>query len=130
MKKLFRVLSLILLVFGLPSCKFLECLGDGPTTYSKVELIVQTPEIVAGGNPISVQANGQIHCHGQTSGFEQFEWSLEPPVGKIIIATNDPTVITYQPPATIDASMNVKIVMSFFDNGVKKTDVTIRVLKP
>jgi hypothetical protein len=126
MKGLLPIFGLFILAFGLPACK-LECFGDGPVTWDSVTLTPNVFQTVAGGNPIGIVVNGRVHCGGFSP---QFIWSLEPPLGQVK-ASSDPLSFTYQPPNTIDATTDIKIIVHFDGYGQNtKSDVTIRVLKP
>ena len=118
--------SLAVVVLGLPGCR-LECLGDGATTFDSLRLLPESAQVVAGGSPIRIRVEGQIHCVGQ---FNDFRWSLEPVLG-VIQATNDPNTALYLPPITLDADTDVRVVVRFHGYGQNNTaTVTVRVLKP
>ena len=128
MKKTLGVLYVMVLVLGLPSCR-LECLGDGYTTFDSLKLIPEAVEILAGGKPIEIQAQGQVHCVGQGSGFQ---WSLEPALGEVKPSGNPhDDLVTYQPPATIAVNTSVKIMVHFHGYGQNSiANVTIQIRKP
>lgn len=128
MKKMLGFLGVMVLVLGLPSCR-LECLGDGYTTFDSLKLIPGAVEILAGGKPIEIQAQGQVHCAGQGS---DFEWSLEPALGEIKPSGNPHLdLVTYQPPASVATNTDVKIVVRFHGYGQNNTaSVSIQVRKP
>lgn len=118
--------SMTTLVLGLSGCR-LECLGDGPTTFDSLKLQAQSVQTLAGGAPIEIRADGQVHCVGQA---DDFQWSLEPALGEIQ-PTSNPRVVSYRPPVTIGTATDVKIAVRFHGYAQNNTaTVSVRVLKP
>ena len=119
-----RLIGSPVLIFGLASCK-LECFGDGPATFNSIKLVLQSLQVLAGGEPVSIKLEAQT----QYAGFEpEFNWSLEPNVGSISIAQQ---MVKYLPPSTVGASVDVKIVLEYHGNtDVKKASAIIKILKP
>jgi hypothetical protein len=119
-------LGLFLLAFSLPGCR-LECWGEGDAILDSVKLSPEVVQTLAGGKPIAVKADVKFHCAG---GYLNFQWSLEPALGRIE-TTGNPYVVMYRPPLNIDVTTDVKIVVRFHGYPQNtKSDVTIRVLKP
>ncbi len=120
--------GLALLLLTLPSCRFLECLGDGPTTYKSLSLSPSISEVVAGANPITIRVTGELNCAGQRDGLA---WRLEPSIGTLENTEIQGQEVRYRPPATIASHSSVKIIVEYLGlrGRLTTTETTIQVLK-